>query len=262
MKVIIEAINSPSVYRYSQTTGVTLRIYANTTFTTYDGQVVLAGSPNNLNSHYLEVECEIQGGNILYIPSFEIDSTEDSPTDRTATYTAWLFASGERLGTNPFLAGFGVPTSIDPATGTAETQTWTRLVLHRDSRNPPPRQGVYDIGQVEYLITQALALLRMASETQVGNVALDEDPTDPNFPVAISATSPRVALAQGRATLVGGFATVGTAQVTALSNIQLTGQDQDCTGNPSIGTRVPFVSFEIISDNGADSGVVGWVIYP
>lgn len=260
MKVIVEALNSPSVWRYPQTTGIVLRIYANSPFLTYHGQYVPAGSPKSPNSFYLEVLCEIQGGNILYIPSFEIDSTEDSPTDRAATYTAWFFAGEEQIGAGPFLPGFAVPAAGDALTGLGDGQTWAGLILHRDSLNPPPRQGVYDIGQVEYLISNSLGLLRFASMTQVGMVALQNDPVDPVFPIALGPNSPGVGSGSGLAALVGGIATVLTNLVTAASKILLTGQDENVSGALRVGTRVNGVSFEIVSDNGADSGFAAWMI--
>lgn len=127
MKSIIEAQNTPNIWQFPQNTAVELRIYANAPFMTYNGQNIPAGHPNTPNSWYLPVVCEIQGdGDILYRPSFEIDTTEDSPTDRSATYTAWLFANDERVGNVPFLAGFAIPTFAN--------QTWTDLILHRDAR--------------------------------------------------------------------------------------------------------------------------------
>lgn len=257
---------------------------------TYNGQFIPAGHPNNPNSWYLPVVCEVQGGSSLYIPSHEIDTTEDSPTDRTATYTAWLFANGERLGSIPYLAGYGIPALAN--------HTWTSLTLHRNAKNPPPRQGVYDIGQVEYLITQALALLRMGSETQVGNVALTTDPVDPQFPIAVSDTDPRLLVAteiilgrvrlsvpavdpnipivvgdndprlaatealQGTGTLVAGVATTILEPTTAVdSPILVVPMSNGITGNLRAFNRVAGVSFDVSSDNGGDAGDFRWFLY-
>lgn len=291
-------MNSPSIYQFPQETGVELRIYANSPFMTYNGQFIPAGHPNTPNSWYLPVACEIQGGNIFYRPSFEIDSTEDSPTDRSATYTAWLFANGERLGNVPFLAGFGVPALIDPLTLLAANQTWTSLILHRDAKNPPPRQGVYDIGQVEYLITQALGLLRMGSKDEVGNVALTTDPVDPQFPIAVSDTDPRLLVAtefilgrlrlsvppvnpndpiavgdndprltgtealQGTGTLVAGVATTILEPTTTVNSpILAISMSDGISGNLRVSNRVAGVSFDVSSDNGADAGDFRWFLY-
>lgn len=187
MKMIIEAINTPSVWQFPPAAYVEARTYANQTFQTYHGQIIPRGNPNDPNSYYLSTPCEISGGNVLKIPSIEIDSTEDSPTNRTATYTTWIFIDGERAGTIPFLADFGVPYAGDPATGLDNGLTWGGLILHRDAPNPPPRQGVYDIGQVEYLIAAALGDLRRASTTQIGMAALTTDPINPLFPEVVGA---------------------------------------------------------------------------
>lgn len=261
MKVIIEQHLTPSVFQFPQTTGIELRIYANAPFITLNGQAIPAGSPHTPNSWYLPVACNIQGDDELDIPSFEIDSTEDSPTDRTATYTAWLFAGDEQLGSVAFLTGFGIPALIDPLTQLALNQTWTSLTLHRDARNPPPRQGVYDIGQVEYLITAALGLLRMASETQVGMVALQDDPVDPGFPIALGPNSPLLGR-RGTGVLVAAQATtVLSADVLDTSLIVPVGIDDTITGHLRAFNKVPGVSFDVVSDQGGDEGEFGWILY-
>lgn len=266
MKTIVEAINTPNVYQFPDfLTGVGLRIYANAPFITYNGQPIPAGHPNTPNSWYLPVACEIQGGNILYIPSFEIDSTEDSWTDRSATYTAWLFANGERVGNVPFLAGFAVPALIDPQTLLAVNQTWGSLTLHRDARNPPPRQGVYDIGQVEYLIAAALTFLRMASETQVGMVALQDDPVDPSFPIALGPNSPLVPreVSGGGDVLVAGQATTIYSAVVKTTSMILPIPIADTITTPRLRIEkiVENYSFDVRSENEFDEGAFGWLIW-
>lgn len=253
MKVIIEQHLTLSVFQFPQTTGIELRIYANAPFITFNGQAFPVGSPNTPNSWYLPVACSIQGGNELNIPSFEIDSTEDSPTDRSATYTAWLFAGDERLGNVPFLTGFSVPQV--PA-----VQTWTDLVLHRDSFNPPPRQGVYDVGVVEYKISEALGLRHMGSINDPGMLALQDPPVDPSFPIALGPNSPGVTRASGLATLVAGTVIVLSSAVSATCGILLTGQADGASGTLWVSAKVNGVSFTITSSNDTDDGVVFWEI--
>lgn len=68
-------------------------------------------------------------------------------------------------------------------------------------------------------------------------------------------------LARGNATLSGGTVTVLSAFVGATSQIMLTGQDDNVSGSLRVSSRIVGVNFTIASSNGADSGVVGWVLF-
>jgi hypothetical protein len=56
--------------------------------------------------------------------------------------------------------------------------------------------------------------------------------------------------------------TVLTTAVTAASKIQLLSVGESISGSLHVTNIVPGVSFDIYSDNGADSGNVAWTIYP
>ena len=66
--------------------------------------------------------------------------------------------------------------------------------------------------------------------------------------------------ATGRVTLAGGTAPVSTAAIAALSDVLLSAQDDNVSGALRVSNRVVGVSFDIVSTNGADSGVVSWAI--
>lgn len=95
-------------------------------------------------------------------------------------------------------------------------------------------------------------------------------PPDPNRVADLSvvlaminaALASYAAAANGQVTLVNGAATVLTPSVTDTSNIQLTSQDENVTGEllAPISLRVSGESFEIRSTNIGDNGVVGWGI--
>lgn len=257
--VIVEAVNSPTIYRWPGSTAF-LRIYCNSAFFNSTGAFIGQGNAASVNSYYLQVLCTVVG-NVLYIPSFQIDSTTDSPTNPAATYTAVLFTSnGARVGN--FLANFGVPQI--PA-----NQTWMSLTLYKNQRpSKPILQGVWDTGQVLDMINIALAELRFSSETQVGETALSADPTDPAFPIAVSITDPTWTSiisggglgVKGRATLIGGASTVAESAVESDSLIFLTGQDPQVTGVCRIDAITPNASFIIQSSNFADDGDVAWLL--
>ena len=66
----------------------------------------------------------------------------------------------------------------------------------------------------------------------------------------------------GRATLVGGTVTVANTSVTATSEIFLTCQTPGGTpGFLHVSARTAATSFTILSSSGADTSVVGWVIF-
>jgi hypothetical protein len=251
-KVIVEAENTPSLWRVPHTTDLHLRIQANVQFNTFNGQVILPGP-----QFYLKVPCSLTGGTILLIESFEIDSTYDSPDVPDATYDAWLYAGNTKIGI--FLAGFGIKS-------TDGNQQWIDLVLLRDSgsRPVPISGGMYPVDVIDYKIALALGALRPGSSTQIGNVALDEDPVDPTFPIALSANSTKIAQDVGSDVLVAALATtVASAQVLSTSIIIPTSLDANITGNLHVdrGSIIDGVSFDVYSDNGVDAGAFGWIVF-
>lgn len=181
MKVVIEAYNTPQIWKLKG--AVKLRIYADQSFWTSDGQWIPQGSPGSPNTHYLEVTCDVTG-DVLTVPSFEIDSTVDALDGTQATYTAEIAASNKRV---PFMQNFAVNTleAGDPS------MTWAEIALFRTAFNP---QQVSDplLRQLNAMISLAAGSLTKASETNTGVTALSFDPNDPVFPIAVSDTDPRV----------------------------------------------------------------------
>ena len=68
-------------------------------------------------------------------------------------------------------------------------------------------------------------------------------------------------ITSGVETLVAGTVTVNTSAVTANSRIFLTPQDNNTVGALRISARVAATSFTIASSNGADTGVVAWLLW-
>lgn len=179
MKIIVEALNTPNIWQFGS--APELRIYANQNFFTDNGQLVTRGLVGT-NEPHLKIQCSLTGNTVLYIPSFEIDST---PLDRSAFYTAIFVSRGRKT---PYLSNFAIPS--EPA-GT----TWAAIRVFQMIGNMrfvnPPMAEIQML--VVSMIANAIGNLRFGSETQVGSVALDFDPLDPNFPIAVSATNPDVA---------------------------------------------------------------------
>ncbi len=94
------------------------------------------------------------------------------------------------------------------------------------------------------------------------NAGIGYADTEPDgVPTFVTAGSIRLPVARGRVTLVGGVAEVETNAVAAASDIFLTGQDDYVSGALRVPARTEDEGFTIASTNGADSGVVSWVLY-
>jgi hypothetical protein len=179
MKIAVEAYNTADIWRL--TGPVKLRIYANQSFWTSDGQYIPQGTPGQANTAYLEIAGEVLA-NVLTLPGFEIDSTVDSPDNPWATYTAELSAGSKRI---PFLSTFAVNTLVedDPS------YTWIELILFRNQIQPQSIPESLD-RQVAAMVTSAVGALNKASDLNPGVTALTTSPDDPSFPKAVGANDP------------------------------------------------------------------------
>lgn len=180
MKIIIEAINTPDVWRFNGP--IKLRIYALQPFINSDGQLVPQGTPGQVQSAYLEVDCFTDGADSLIIPGIEIDSTVDSLTNPWATYHAELVAGGRRI---PFLTGFGINTVEEGDDG----YTWGEVALLRDMLTPQSIPESLN-RQIAAMISSAVGQLNRASSTNTGITKLTADPVDPTNPIAVGANDP------------------------------------------------------------------------
>jgi hypothetical protein len=260
MKIPVEAINTPNIWRLGGSTAK-LRIYADQPFQTSLGQWWPQGTPGAQNTFYMEVPCTILGGE-LTIPGFEIDSTVDALVNPHTTYTAELVsANNKRI---PFLSHFAVNTleEGDPSL------TWGEITLLREGVNP---QSLSDslIRQLLAHISLAVGELNRASSTNTGVTALTTDPVDPIFPIAVGANDPRwLALDAGTglivdsdvATLVDGSVTIPNANALVGSKIIATSMDPNVGGTLHIENIIPGVGFDIASNNIGDNGQVAWIL--
>lgn len=226
MKRDIQSSSTPNIWNLTDDAPV-LAIFADQDFDTSDGQRVLAGNTQD-NTLCLRITCSV-GSGVLSVPTVsQINTTEDSPDNQRATYSAWLLTTNQLP--IPWLQSFSIPTS--PTTPAASI-SWTELRIHkagilaRDQTDTYTKQQVRDL--IEIAIAEALA------EAGI--------------------------LAKGVATMTAGIAAVSTAVVTPSSNIQLTGQEVGVNGNLYISDRVPGVGFTISSSNGTDSGSVAWILF-
>lgn len=267
MKVTIEPQNTPDVWRLGGTEAL-MQIRANQSFDTFNGQYVPQGRVDE--GLFLEQVLTIDN-HVLNIPSVELDSTTDSLTNKTATYTVSLLTSRRKLIRPHFFVG-RVPHTLAPNT------TWPVLRNAQPGRIPVRLLlDTYSKDEIHTLIATALTFLRMASDTQVGMAASSFPGTDPGFPTHVSVTDPLwtqiqagqgLVAARGHADLVlhveGARVTVEEPSSSVDAVITAFPQSLGVIGN----LRVPIAnivegeSFDIISTNPADEGTVGWVIFP
>lgn len=108
------------------TTGVSLRIYANAPFTAQSGTTYGFGSqlnPAGLGTFFQSVACTSSGGGLV-VPSFTLDSTTDSPDNPAASYSAvlWDGTSGQPVQSFGTFAAFALP-------ATPTSTTWGAIFL-------------------------------------------------------------------------------------------------------------------------------------
>jgi hypothetical protein len=225
MKLDIDATTVPSIWQLADQVPV-LEIYADEPFDTSDGQTVLAGSAER-GDFCKRVECAVVN-NVLSIPTIEqIDSTEDSPTNQLATYSAYIRAVGQEP--IPWLLNFPLAPITQPDVLTLE---WTSIRIHAEGVTPRRDSDTYTKQQTDDLVDR-----KIAAAFGVAGI-----------------------LAKGRTDMLAGQAAVASDKVLESSNIQLTGQEVGVSGTLYVSDRVPGEGFTIASQNGADEGKVGWVI--
>lgn len=260
MKVLVEQFITSDAW--SLTGVVKLRIYARQSFWNSDGQFVPQGIPGRAETAYLEIDGTVTGTQ-LTIDDFEIDSTVDGLDNVFATYDAELVVGTRRI---PFLTSFPINTLQvgDPST------TWPEIIILRNMFVP---QTLDDnlVRQIAALIQVAAGNLTKASETNTGVTALTVNPIDPIFPIAVAANDPVwLQLTSGSRILEASIANMDFASpgrvivnsflVTDDTPILLTGREPGITGVLHIESVIAGVSFEIVSSNGGDSGLISWAI--
>lgn len=162
-----------------------LDIYSSTQWDTFDGQAILPGHLAKLDA-YQRVECEVQAGNVLYIPAVELNSTLDSPTNTSARYIAVI------RDYRGVIRVMGWPGNLSSWSLTnVASQRWEDIINRNSAQslsNPAPTY--LNQTQTQALIDSALGARNFSSATVVGVTAVTVDPTDPNVPIAVGANDP------------------------------------------------------------------------
>jgi hypothetical protein len=136
----------------------TLRIQANQTFLSSQGQMIMA-SQNGV--FYKTVSCTV-AANIITVPEFTIDSTTDSSVP-SATYNGILYDSnGSRR--IAFFSSYAIPTTF------GATANWEQIENYNQTVHPPFLSGYPTTAQVQSLIDAA-------TDTEIIGIAVSDEAT-------------------------------------------------------------------------------------
>lgn len=175
---------------------------------------------------YRRVACVVVGNDVTIPLIAGIPTTTDSVTDRNSTWTTWFEdAAGTRH--MEWLAGFQLSHVFTSPVSWADVFT----------NNNPPTPQLFSPG-ISY--DQAVLLIQEA----------------------IASISPSV-LASGVGILAAAQpVTILDSHVAADSPIRLLPKTDNITGSLRVLNRVAGVSFDVVSNEGSDSGNFKWEIYP
>jgi hypothetical protein len=161
------------------------------------------------------------------IPTITLPATSAGLDDQTAKWTVTLHRVGSKSVVATVLDNFPLPSSFDPTT------TWAQIKINKNGKQPLRDTSVYT--KIETNTQIALALGTLASQ----------------FPRTF-----------GDGVLNAGEATTITQSlVTSTSPIEVTAADDGITGRLYATNRIAGISFDVLSENGADAGNFRWVLY-
>lgn len=210
-------------------TAATLRRYYTENWTDQDGVLHLSGRPGSLTDSFDEVDCTLVN-RTLTVPSFEAVVSLFNGANPYAR-EIWQLWDRSNKARNIITgdSGWFIPSSPSPT---------TREVLEIANQGQfllwPPNLYLNEVG-VQRLF-------------------------DAQFSLQFS-TSLLIPRQVGTALLVNGMVTVNSVFTTANAPIILTAQDDLTSGTLHVTNRVEGVSFDVLSDNAGDEGVVAWAIY-
>lgn len=155
----IQAMTSEAGWWQYGSTGITLRIFALTSFWTEDGNFVPFGIPTRSDTCFLELAVTVNGDESLTIPSTsEVPVTSHDPSVKL--YAAFYENGSKRT---PFLEDFVVPASL------GSTTTWGDIELHNRARARVRDDETYNKQQVDLLVATRgpLGVITLNGETDV-----------------------------------------------------------------------------------------------
>lgn len=189
MKRNIDGTTSPDLWHYADLAPV-LELYANVDFDNSENQRILAGDPQFQN-FYRALTCSVVDGQ-LAVPIFEdVDTTEDSPDNQLATYSAYLRINGQQP--VEWLLNFRVPPSTTTPVSSID---WTTLRIHKSGilqRDPLltyTRQEI--LALIETQIQIAIGTLNDAAVGVKGRAAASYPPVLPTMPIFIGQNDPLI----------------------------------------------------------------------
>lgn len=168
MEIQIDSFSTPNIWGMSDTTPA-LEIYANDLFETSDQKPVLPGNPTIGDLRHRVVGMVSSG--VASFPAVTgIYTTEDSPTNQRATYSAFIRVRGREL--IPFLERFRLPTLP-----VGNSMSWNTIRLHNSAPLARLNNDTYTRQQILDLIAGLPApTVPDASASVKGKAKLSLDP--------------------------------------------------------------------------------------
>lgn len=224
-----------------------LQLFANFTWTDIFGTVHPGGRSQTGSQPYQHCPLTINGNNDATILSFLTPPTMNAVMARSLRITGMLADHRGRPQATLF-RGWRFPTVPNPI-------IYPELEAYNLGRQKRLADHYLTEDAILALFDQFQGSVLPASDVILGSLVLDRAPANPALPEAVGINSLVVPHAYGVATLVAGAATtILSAAVTATSPIKFLELDEGITGKLRAINRVAGVSFDVISDNGADAG--------
>ena len=302
MQRSIEAHSTANIWQLTDLAPV-LEIYANQQFDTSGGQSWMPGDPTRQDI-FRSVQLSVSSNELVFPTIANIDTTEDSPNNQKATYSAWIRAANREP--IEWLLQFRIPPST---TNPISSISWTTLRILKNgiiARNINETLGRL---QIMALIEQMIADVSqgVVSETpaglingsntvftlshtpvagslfQIHNKQIDQEGVDftitgavityavPPLPGDWLLSSYRTAsgILGNAPNTIEGIGTLAMASATTVLNpsvaidsaIDLIPKSDGITGRLRPSNRVAGISFDVTSENFADSGLFKYIIY-
>lgn len=228
----------------------TLEILALQDFVTAAGEIVKRG-------HYRSFACTVSGES-LSIPTITGFPTTTDALPRGPWWRA-ILKDYKHTKREDWISAFSLShVAVSPT-------NWTDILISNNPPQPQPRPPGVNYDEVQLLLRQQQGSLRLAAVGFPGIAEPDVAPEDSARPIFVGPNSPLLKSAgfldAGNETLVAGeVTTVLSTEVENDSPLDALSMTDDISGRLRCFNRVVGVSFDVVSENGADAGDFRWYV--
>jgi hypothetical protein len=195
-------------WQYGGTTAK-LRIYADKSFTTPEGTLVVRGTVGS-TSFFREVSCTVSGTTLTVSTITALPTTTDGLDFNDAHYTFVLFDQNNTKRDTISVASGGTSFFVTHTHGSAAVITWTQLVVDNASPMQPLPPSFPTNDQMNAAISAAVSGGNPATTADQGTVQVDVAPADPAHPTAVGINSPLLTTSSITVSTTAGLPAAGT----------------------------------------------------